>query len=947
METPKPYRFLFLTIIFFFLLTTSVYALELEPLTIEEKINQAETLTKIQPIAEKVIAERTYIFSPDGFVKLKKNDLDVKDIAIGKGIIAITGEYKELTEVTFYTPMPNTQFSVIHYDGITDDKQLVREQGTVLIKNILSDDNGKVTYYSTEFSTQILSFPSPLNHDAGSDNTGYYLNYFFTDYDRVRITSDDVGIPDFLESSLKREEAYEDDEFFTDENLTIELEHRGYTPNQDPKLNLASYTTITGWTKEILVTAFDYDDNVTFVADSFDWVKTGSGVAPIQNLTDPFSKTQNVSWSLFLNDYFSGYTTGGFYLEDPNCNNTNNDTMVTTGDVTIDAQASMCYVAIGLTSEKTLYDGGDYTNPLTYAFSTLGTGDDIVVYGNSLITINSSDDVRIGLFADSGEITNASTYADFIVTAGGGGGGGSSTSTYFWNETGDCDGLCSGLTATAGSISPSDAEVFNGSYSVLAGGTSPAGYVLMTPPTTTYNLTMAFYYPNSSAKATVAVWGIKDETESCSADGDGVCFGSRSTTSTTNFVTLVDNTWNETSVTLSGGWHSLEYRIGGTSYELLLDGVSIAIGTSSNIDKHFVYTLPTGNDIYFDDMFIINETIESEEDELFALQLYNFPTPIELEYDEQTYFDFDDYFSNYDEIRILFNDTLTINASVNSSTMDYDFPQANFTITGNGDKIQWFISTASLNYTSNITVFAGREGNYINDTSVFSIGAIVIDPVPPTQIIDFNATLNMDQSDYTSFNLGGYFTNYQGVTLYYQDGNTTYTNYTVIDGSQKIISTDDITLSIRTLSSNILLEITTLTNDFSNILSINVSNAYGEVSDAFLIRVSTPAPANETLLQSAFSSIEDFYPDADDITLKQQMLYIILTMVLTAVVLGVGIFYTDDEFIKKLFMFVLGVILIIEVFFFIANSYIPVIVLVLLALFGSLILYAIMRKTTA
>lgn len=984
--SPTHFSVYLLTFFILILLAPSVSALEI--VSIDDKLSLAE----IQPINEKVIAEQTYIFSPDGYIKTANiNNIDENNVAIGKGIIAVAGGFDKSVEVVFYTPMPNTQFSVIHYDGISNDKNLIRKEGEILINNIKSDSEGKVTYTTNSFSSQILSFPSPLEHETGTDQTNYYLNYFFTDYDRVRITSDDIGISGFLENYLKTEEPYDDDDYHTDENLTITLIHVGYTPNQNPKLDLVSYATTTGWTKEILVTAFDYTDDVTFVADSFDWVKEGSGVEPIQNLTNPFIKTQNVSFSLFMNDYFSGYTTGGFYLEDRNCNTTNNDTMVVSGDVTIDAQADICIVGIGLNSNKTLYEGGDYTNPLTYAFSTLGTGDDIVVYGNSLITINITDDIDIGLFVDSGEATNASTFADFVVNAGGGGGSSGNDLDTSWLQnyysfdtallTDDYGNDT--LTDRNGNIIRNGTDAKIGTYSAFATGSFNGKELYHTSLENTEVLSINFWSRNTdvdSGHVITNYGGGDDRRNFAISNGNMSMMGKSAGTYHTAFTDDVINdglwrmysgTWDETNGYMAFWVDSvLIENLTYTHVDYTFATLSLFAYTSQadtvyqcmecNLDEVAIMYVPLTqeavNDLYNNGSGLpLSEWGAEGENatELYALQTFNFPELIDLEYDEEVYFDFDDYFSLYDEIRITFfnasNDTQTINASINTSSSEYVDNYIDFSIDGNGATIRWFIEANETNYTTTILVEAGREGNYINDTSVLTIGDIVIEPEPPTQIIDFNSTYNMEQSSYMSLNMGGYFTNYLGVTISYQDdiSNTTISNYTTISGAQKTIVTDDVTLSIRTLSSNILLEITTKTSDFSNILYVNVSNPYGEIGDGFLIRVDTPAPANETQFQTWFGGIEDIFPDEEELSLGQQLLYVIIVLFFTAIAIGAGAFSVKEELVKNLILLSGSLLVILEIFFFIAIGYIPVIVLVLLALGASLIVYAIFRKSTA
>jgi hypothetical protein len=186
----------------------------------------------------------------------------------------------------------------------------------------------------------------------------------------------------------------------------------------------------------------------------------------------------------------------------------------------------------------------------------------------------------------------------------------------YWNDTAEVGTPAGqGWTGEAGAIEYGTVgQIFNGTHSINS-SVSTQRYVLMNSSTSTdRNLTIYFYYPSATANAG-STWGLRNKTSECGGDGLGVCIGSRSVTSATNFVTLVNNVWTATSVPLSAGWHTATWKItSNNKYNVSIDDTVVATGTGNNIGytgDYFNMVIQANSNIYFDDLHLWNATASS------------------------------------------------------------------------------------------------------------------------------------------------------------------------------------------------------------------------------------------------------------------------------------------------------------------------------------------------
>lgn len=179
-----------------------------------------------------------------------------------------------------------------------------------------------------------------------------------------------------------------------------------------------------------------------------------------------------------------------------------------------------------------------------------------------------------------------------------------------WNETAETGTPAgNGWNSITGVVNYSAARFFNGTRAVNMTGGGQSYILLSKTAGTNYNLTIFFYYPSSSSFAGTT-FGYRNSTGLCGTDGLGVCIGSRTVTSSTKFITLINNVWAATPVDLSAGWHVANWDIRGNTYNVTIDGVNSAYGTGVvNSTAYFNMVLATDSGIFFDDMHVWNATI--------------------------------------------------------------------------------------------------------------------------------------------------------------------------------------------------------------------------------------------------------------------------------------------------------------------------------------------------
>lgn len=969
----------------FAILTIFIFSIANNSLAIEKQLTvseEREILNDIQKVRTKIDSYRgkPAIFTPDGYAELTENNLDSRDIAIGKGIIAVRGNYSKNVKVSFYTPMPNTVFSVKRYEGITKNKSLIYREGETIIPQVISDNNGIVTYTTNGFSTQILSFPDPLEHSPEGENTGYYLNFFFEDYDRVRITSTSMGLSgDDFEGYMTSTASFEDNNVTSLDNAELTLQYIGTPPSTNPRFRLES-SEGGAFTHDINIYAFDDVDDVTFVFDTFDWEYDGSGVTILDDLNSVYNYNTNTSYSLFANDFFSNYDNATILFEDNQCNSTVVDSMITSGNVDIENSSGTCYIIIR--SDLTLLDGGGYINPNKLSIDLTGLGDDIQIISNNLI----EQEIPLTLYAEEGTPLNATlnqTIFNYTESTGTGGATNLLTGLEAWYfETNSMDSLHEGgetLTNTGCTWVSGTQKVGGGSWRCDA----DAEYMYTSSPNIATNNNDAF---------SIGGW-IKLENDLNKAQyiydmkrtGDGndwnrIYFDTSANTFIDSF--RADDgvgSTNSTSLTYSTDWQHFVvtfnvtggvkvYRNGvlfltqntytdhEASAETRYGAHRSAANTLSGLLNgwgEWSRALSPEEIIQLNNSLSYEDTVASVPADP-PVQIQNFPSEVQIEYDDQVFFDLNDYFStgSFNNAVLYFSAfNLSTNLTGSDSFVNSTF---SFDLIGETTNIRWLIDANTTLWNDSVILSVCNEETCINESFQFMIVATILNASQPTIIQFFNSSYTIGANEDIAFNLGGYFDNYNALFLEYQDetGNQTSEILINIDDPQECINETYIEICVRTLSTELYLEINSLDTAIDDIISLNITNPYGSVSQAFIIEVDVELNAEDeltgtqSLLVGFFNWIIALFPDAEDLTAGQKLLYVVISI---SVVLGLSLAFAskqESDLISSA-LTIIGVLIgIILLFFFVAINYLSVIVIVVLGLITVGIATLIFRKTT-
>lgn len=315
-------------------------------------------------------------------------------------------------------------------------------------------------------------------------------------------------------------------------------------------------------------------------------------------------------------------------------------------------------------------------------------------------------------------------------------------------------------------------------------------------------------------------------------------------------------------------------------------------------------------------------------------QVLDIPDIINLSENDNYTMNVSDIFKNYTGFYIEFNNltgkTETLTDAIAPDS--FETPSFNVTVEDNETIIYYSFSLSrfmNLNLTVCNSINCSNATFYLN----MSGGS------PPTQTQDFSCPSGEAFSDNKNldfelgldvdleYDLNEYFTNFGDIYLTFNDPFTgSFINIT----QGESYSNESILV---TLTSGFIwtAELTNIPEPF--FVNVTVCNENGCIKDDLALCV--PASTSASFLRGVFMDIINFFaslfPSADDLTVVQQMMYMLFCMVFTAVLLLLlGFFFTRD------FM---GLVVLLTMFiefflfmFFVMIGYVPIVVIILLLL---------------
>lgn len=330
------------------------------------------------------------------------------------------------------------------------------------------------------------------------------------------------------------------------------------------------------------------------------------------------------------------------------------------------------------------------------------------------------------------------------------------------------------------------------------------------------------------------------------------------------------------------------------------------------------------------------------------------PLPFTLGYTAFDERSMDDYVTDYLRINISFRDpdtTIIQNLSTTTTGSSVVYNTSNITISlvpNLGDIILRVLSKTHNYFTEiNITAINGDNNVPFLNPLTLNVSDVIQTPQQIASFAPFN--LGFNSSEQRSFN--DYFLYYDTILMTFTDPDTSDSEFltaTIGSGSSNTYSTNNISMTLTPTANDITILVESEQNNWTTQLNITASNTYGSLNAINLVQVtvngSLPANQQQGITEDTFGNLlENIFPDAEELTLNQKLLYVVVTLLITmAIFLFAGI---SGESLKA-FMIIGLVIVCLEFFFFVSIGYIPIIFIVILVLIATILGLLIASKST-
>lgn len=981
----KAFLFTFVLATFFLLFSSSTYAIEdtffsenLKKEIRAQEISKISIYQERAPLIEKSRkGEDTLVQNSYGKIEFENRDINTTDIYINKNIVAVSGQTDTKARVSLYIGEPNKVVGIYKYHDITNDIGEVIEKGK-LYTMVRTDEEGYANFRTKSFSSIVASLPDPVT--TGIDNNRielFDLDNYFADYDTVQVFWEDPETMSNVDIGVSYDEGlpFFTTDWYTADNYEISLSPNSNGSGFDLQFRTRTINTSYSETIEDILVRVGKDNGSVFetISQTIDWTIQDINTTPNAPTIDTqfediyYLEKGDTLYFADLDVYFENYTSIEIFTEDPHLFST-----VWLEPVFIGSSDSSVYTKSYV--QMLLQDFAsviDYEVNNQNSASAIGDIYTILVRANNSVGITEQE-FNIQMVGVGETPTEEYNLTNGIVSFWDFNEGSGTTAS---DSVGSNDGTLnlSSWTSSANALL-GDSAMSSGNAFANMGGASTLDFA--------GNMTFIgwFYFDSVIQQALLSNgWGTSTFNYLLyllSADDKlSLSFGNGGTGTT---VIKSASTMNSSQWIMIGFTRNTNDNIG----RLYVNGVlenstSIASHLGSTNGDH--WTLGAYNGAGFDsvqgriDESGVWNIPFSDEDMLTAYadgvglsydnlsgggelsigevgQIASFDTPYELYGSNLTEFTFNGFYANYTNISLTFDDDIQsqtgfIQTSKTGSSAVYNYDHITIRLDPLTSDIRLRITSKNYDFGTNITINASNSlsnvQNVIELITYNTTETEIEENASPTQIASIaNQELNISAT--YDINPSLFFTNYNFTSVEYIDP----------DSAEIVIVPEGTSTETNTYFSiqafvNGTYRVTNLggANELIQTFKIVTENLYGTTNDTFTITMQ-PAPPPPSWLQNFTSLIESWYPDEEDLTLAQQLTYVILTMIITLVLGAVLMFNTADDMIKKIVLSATGVLTILEVFFFIAIGYIPVVIAVLIGLLGAYITYFFIRRGT-
>jgi hypothetical protein len=334
-----------------------------------------------------------------------------------------------------------------------------------------------------------------------------------------------------------------------------------------------------------------------------------------------------------------------------------------------------------------------------------------------------------------------------------------------------------------------------------------------------------------------------------------------------------------------------------------------------------------------------------------------------MKYEETALGLMDLYFENYTNIEIQFFDNYSnspqlLSLDTNDDIDNIDTYYWNFTLYNENNATRLKIDSFDVNFYTNIIVIASNSMNSVNQSFILNISDTVSTD-PPNKIDTFDDRYyNYNQSKQISLNT--VFQNYDSISVQFENNVTSETVNMIksFGNVNDFYYSDELNVALIEDNGIVYIQFQTKFVSFNQTFTINAYNDYGVAQETLKIIIteesvivipSEPEPEINVTPTGVYTSLVNlftgFFPDSSNLSISTRFSYVFVTVLLSAVaIVGRGVMSGGGAGIAVILAMI---VVIFEVFYFIAIGYIPMFLVVMLSLVGGAVVYVLGQKSGA
>lgn len=371
-----------------------------------------------------------------------------------------------------------------------------------------------------------------------------------------------------------------------------------------------------------------------------------------------------------------------------------------------------------------------------------------------------------------------------------------------------------------------------------------------------------------------------------------------------------------------------------TSLGNLFDNDVRLIIKSNQTSYNFVMTVVAENSLgnVFDSFSVTILGTQSGAQTDNPRQVASLLSPITIPYSTIYDWDISDYFTNYDGVRINFNDLINV-ASIeletekNQTYESYQNIAYNISLIPNGNKIilRLISNQTQTDIVNTLSVFYKVTPSTFNTISVplsMKIRQFASVPTnPPTQIASIGQ-IKLDAGETHTFNFYDFMQDYTGASISFEDELNGLTA-NVISGQ----TYQQGNFTVQIVGEQV--RITAVSASHEQDMFIIGTNQAGTLTIPFTLVIGDKDIGQSTssgkgIFRGVVSSFSSLFPDSSSLDFGTRMMFVVVTILLTAILLLLLGMSADSSAIEPLMKYILPPLGFMEVIFFIAIGYVPI-----------------------